>query len=247
MKTTPSLSVIIPSYNDATFVDRLLLALTKQKYEDFEVIVSDANSKDKIKEVVTEFKEKLDIKLLQNPPVGPGVGRNQGAEVARGEWLLFLDADDDIDDPTFMTTLVAESEKRGWDTSTAKVKHTDASWVEQFGSTLNYQYIKLLAHTKHPVAPGWCILTKKSVFDEVGGFDPGIRFGEDYDYVIRASKHGFGFVEGTYYYVDLRRSREEGVKFFFKGVANEIYRHTHRYKIKKNRITYDFGKHKELK
>lgn len=186
-----NVSVVIPTYNDATYLERLLLALTKQKYDGFEVIVSDANSKDNVVDVVKNFEDKLSIKLVQNSPAGPGVGRNQGAGVAIGEWLLFLDADDDIDDPLFIATLVSESKKRGWSTSTAKVEHTDATWFEKFGSSINYNYIKLLARTKHPVAPGWCILTKKSVFDEVGGFDPDIRFGEDYDYVIRASKHGF--------------------------------------------------------
>ena len=243
----PSVSVVIPSYNDASYIDRLLLALTKQEYDNFDVIVSDANSKDNVLEVINDFKSKLDLKLIQSPPAGPGVGRNVGAAEARGEWLLFLDADDDIDDPEFISILVQEASKRGWDTATAKVKHTDANWLEQFGSTMNYRYIKLLAHTKHPVAPGWCILTKRAVFEEKGGFNPDIRFGEDYDYVIRASDHGFGFVEGTYYYVDLRRSREEGIKFALKGIGNEIYRHTHRYKIKKNRIRYDFGTHQERK
>ena len=246
MDYIPTVSVVIPTYNDATYLDRLLLALSKQKHTSFEVIISDANSNDKTKEVVNYYKDRLTIELVQNPPAGPGVGRNQGAEVARGEWLLFLDADDDIDDTRFINTLTTETEKHSWNTSTAKVKHRDANFMERFGSALNYNYIKLLSHTKHPVAPGWCILTKKSVFNEVGGFDLGIRFGEDYDYVIRASKNGFGFVENTSYYVDLRRSREEGIKFFLKGVANEIYRHTHRYKIKKNSVTYDFGTHKEL-
>ena len=75
MKTTPKVSVIIPAYNDATFLDRLLLALTKQKYDGFEVIVSDANSKDQTAGVVKFYKDRLDIKLMQNPPAGPGVGR----------------------------------------------------------------------------------------------------------------------------------------------------------------------------
>lgn len=241
-------SVIIPTYNDASYLSRLLEAITKQSYQPLEVIVSDANSKDNIKAAVEHFKPNLDLKLVQNPPAGPGVGRNQGAAVSRGQWLLFLDADDDFDDPDFIKTLIIETEAAGWKTASAKVKHTDASWSENLGSKLNYNYLKLLSHTKHPVAPGWCILTDRTVFEREKGFSEFIRLGEDYDYVIRASKHGgFGFVEKTYYYVDLRRSREEGLKFFFKGVANEIYRHTHGYKIKKNRITYDFGTHKELK
>src|SRR5947209_6196665 len=99
MKNSPVVSVVIPAYNEATYIDRLLEALSKQNFKDFEVIVSDAQSKDGTEGVVKSFKDKFVIKFIESPPKGPGAGRNEGAKLARGEWLLFLDADDDIDDP----------------------------------------------------------------------------------------------------------------------------------------------------
>ncbi len=238
-----SVSVIIPSYNDATYIDRLLLALSKQTHSSLEVIVSDAQSNDGTEKIVKEYAGKLDVHLVQSPPTGPGAGRNEGAKIAKGEWLLFLDADDDIKDPDFITILVNQAELRGWQTATAKIKHADASFKEKIGSGLNYHYIKLLAHTKHPVAPGWCILTKRELFEENHGFNPKIQFGEDYDYVSRVGSHGFGFIEETSYLVDLRRPRQEGISLFLKGMANEFYRHTHHYNLEKNPIKYEFGKH----
>src|ERR1044072_4316067 len=98
MKNAPEVSVVIPAYNEATYIDRLLAALTDQNFKDFEVIVSDAQSKDGTKEVDDSFKTKLSIRFVEAPPKGPAFGRNQGAKPARGEWLLFLDADDDLDD-----------------------------------------------------------------------------------------------------------------------------------------------------
>jgi GT2 family glycosyltransferase len=103
----------------------------------------------------------------------------------------------------------------------------------------------LLSHTKHPVAPGYCILTKRSLFESLGGFNEKIQFGEDYDYVSRAAKQGFGFIEEIYYFVDLRRAEAEGFKLTLKGIANEVYRHTHGYNLEKNPIKYEFGKHKK--
>ncbi len=238
-----TVSVIIPSYNDATYIDRLLLALTKQHYPHFEVIVSDAQSSDGTAEVVKSFADRLAIRLVQSPPTGPGAGRNTGAAVATGTWLLFLDADDDITDPNFMAVMVHEAIQRGWQTATAKITHHDPSLKERLGSGLNYHYIKLLAHTKHPVAPGWCILTKRALFERHHGFNERIQFGEDYDYVSRVGAQGFGFVEATSYLVDLRRPRQEGIRLFLKGLANEIYRHTHHYNLEKNPISYQFGKH----
>ncbi len=245
MSKAPEVSVVIPAYKEATYIDRLLEALTKQKDVNFEVIVSDAESADGTKEVVDSFRDKLDVKFFEAPPNGPAYGRNQGAKQARGGWLLFLDADDDFDDSGFIATLVKKSRQNNWQTATAKIKVKEGAFFNRFGMAhLNYNYLKLLSHTKHPVAPGYCILTKRALFESLDGFNEKIHFGEDYDYVTRASKEGFGFIEETYYYVDLRRTETEGFKLTLKGIGNEIYRHTHGYNLEKNPIKYEFGKHK---
>jgi glycosyltransferase involved in cell wall biosynthesis len=243
MKESPEVSVVIPAYNDATYIDRLLEALSKQNYGSFEVIVSDAQSKDGTDKVVESFEDKLNIKLVENPPKGPAAGRNEGAKLVRGEWLLFLDADDDIDDPSFIMILLNEAKAHNWKSASTKMKVRDANMAEKFGTWINYKYTKLLAHTKHPVAAGWCILTRRDVFEKNNGFNEKIQFGEDYDYISRSSRGAFGFTEKTYYYMDLRRARAEGIKFAIKGVANEIYRHTHHYNLERNPIKYEFGKH----
>jgi len=244
--TSPSVSVVIPSYNEATYIDRLLEALSKQDYPNFEVIVSDAESKDGTKEVVKNFENKLDVSLVSTPPKGPSAGRNEGAKRAKGEWLLFLDADDDIDDPKFIETLIKTCQAKNWQTCTAKIKlRGDASLKERFGTALDYYYIKLLAHTKHPVAPGWCIMTKRDLFEKNNGFNEKIHFGEDYDYVTRVGRFSFGFVDETAYFLDLRRPRAEGWRLTIKAIANEIYRHTHHYNLENNPNKYEFGKHQK--
>ncbi|HET6864026.1 MAG TPA: glycosyltransferase family A protein [Candidatus Saccharimonadales bacterium] len=244
MAKPPKVSIIIPAYNEATYIDRLLQALSEQNYKDFEVIVSDAQSKDGTKEVVESFKTKLDIKFFEAAPKGPAFGRNQGAKHARADWLLFLDADDDIDDTNFIKTLLREAGSHNWQTASTKMK-VKGSLIERFGTWLNYQYTKLLQHSKHPVAAGWCILTKRELFESLNGFNEKIQFGEDYDYVTRAGNKGFGFTDKTYYYMDLRRARGEGIRFVLKGIANEIYRHSHGYNLERNPVNYEFGKHQK--
>lgn len=245
MKRLSEVSVVIPAYNEASYIDRLLEALAQQNFEFFEVIVSDAQSKDGTKEVVDSFKDRLDVTFIEAPPKGPAHGRNVGAKKASGEWLLFLDADDDTDDADFIASLLNGAKSKDWETATAKIKVKEGSFINRFGMVhLNYNYLKLLSYTKHPVSPGYCILTKRSLFESNGGFNEKIQFGEDYDYVSRVARYGFGFVESTYYYVDLRRTETEGFKLTLKGVGNEIYRHTHGYNLEKNPIKYEFGKHK---
>ncbi|MEX0881601.1 MAG: glycosyltransferase [Candidatus Saccharimonadales bacterium] len=239
----PAVSIVIPAYNEVTYIDRLLDALTKQSFKDFEVIVSDAESKDGTAEVVKRFEDELDIKFIESPPKGPAHGRNIGAKLANGEWLLFLDADVDIDDPSFIQTLVGETELHNWNTSSAKMTTKNGP-----NYSLLFHYQRLLSHTKRPVASGYCILTRRAHFEKVGGFNENIQFGEDYEYVSRTGKKSFGFVNNTYYYVDPRRNKAEGVRLLWKGTLNEIYRLLFGYKrLEKKPIKYEFGKHPKRK
>jgi glycosyltransferase involved in cell wall biosynthesis len=240
---SPQVSVVIPAYNEATYIDRLLEALAKQNFKDFEVIVSDAQSNDGTKEVVESFKDKLKVKFIESPPHGPAHGRNVGAQAATGEWLLFLDADDDIDDPNFIQTILHSTKKADWNTSSAKMSARGKA-AKKYAKLFSYQ--KLLAKTRRPVASGYCIFTKDYVFKNAGGFNEKIHFGEDYEYVTKTGKGGkFGFVESTVYFVDPRRNQEESWKLTYKGTLNEVYRLVFGYKkLEKKPIKYEFGKHK---
>lgn len=241
MKKPPVVSVVIPAYNEATYINRLLESLTKQKGVDFEVIVSDAQSNDGTKEVVNSFKDKLNIKLIEAPPKGPAYGRNQGAKFARGKWLLFLDADDDIDDPVFIKTLVEVTDKNGWSTSTGHMTSRQGH-----AYSVLYIYQRLFSHSRKPIASGYCILSKRKVFEDYNGFNENIQFGEDYEYVSKTGKHGFGIVKSAYYYVDPRRNQSEGLGMVWRGSLNEFYRLIFGYKkLEKQPIKYEFGKHKK--
>lgn len=244
MKSPVKVSVVIPAYNEATYIDRLLDALSRQNFDGFEVIVSDAQSKDGTKEIVDSFKGKLNVKFIEAPPNGPAFGRNQGAKHAKGEWLMFLDADDDIDDPEFISKLFDETKSNNWNTSSAKMT-ARGKMAKKYAKLFGYQ--KLLLHTKRPVASGYCIFTKASVFKSRGCFNEKIHFGEDYEYVSRTGKNGkFGFVESTEFFVDPRRNKEDGLKLAWQGTLNEIYRLIFGYrKLEKQPIRYEFGKHQK--
>lgn len=240
----PVVSVVIPAYNEATYIDRLLEALSKQNFESFEVIVSDASSGDGTDKVAADFKSQLDIRLVSSPPRGPGAGRNIGAKAARGDWLLFLDADVDITDRDFIKKLLEHTKSNNWDTSSAKM--TAPGKAAKAYAKL-YRYQRWLARTKRPVASGYCIFTRRTIFEKAGGFNEKIQFGEDYEYVSKTGRGGkFGFVDATQYYVDPRRNESEGWKLTYKGSLNEIYRLLFGYKkLEKKPIKYEFGHHKK--
>jgi len=239
----PKVSVVIPAYNEATYIDRLLEALAKQDFDSFEVIVSDADSKDGTEKVVNSFKDKLDIKMVVSSPRGPGAGRNVGAKAARGEWLLFLDADVTIRNQDFISSLLRNTEKQGWSTSSGQLKVAGGSLLAKIGHSQGY--LNLIAHTKHPIMQGYCMFTKRQTFEALKGFNEALRYGEDNDYATRAAKFGLGFVKGVYYYVDPRRYEQEGWGLLFKNTKHELYRLTHGFSFENNKSDYEFGKHKK--
>ncbi|HET7529247.1 MAG TPA: glycosyltransferase [Candidatus Saccharimonadales bacterium] len=242
MTKSPEVSVVIPAYNEATYIDRLLSALSRQKDVDFEVIVSDAESRDGTKEIVDSFKGRLQISFYEAPPKGPAFGRNQGAGHARGEWLLFFDADVDLDDELFIRKLVDGALSRSWSTASGQLKVGGNSFLGKIGH--NQGYLNFMAHTKHPIMQGYCMLTKRRVLKDLGGFNENIKYGEDNDYATRSAKYGFGFVKDAFYIVDPRRYEQEGWKLLAKNMWHEIYRLTHGFNFEKNKSAYEFGKHK---
>lgn len=86
-------SVIIPVFNRPDEVDELLQSLVRQSYTDFEVIVVEDGSSLPCRDIVEEFREKLDIHYYNKPNSGPGQTRNYAAERSNGEYLIIMDSD----------------------------------------------------------------------------------------------------------------------------------------------------------
>jgi len=109
-------SVIIPCYNAASTIERALDSLTLQAFSDWEVICIDDCSKDNTADVIKSYSDKHKealITLLRNEKnSGPGVSRNNGIAIAKGEYLMFLDADDYYDLTTFdvLNTEISQSD-----------------------------------------------------------------------------------------------------------------------------------------
>ncbi len=93
-KNQPLVSVVIPTFNHADFLNRALEAVAIQQYSNLEVIIIDNHSEDHTDKVVELF-DNLNIKLLKIHNNGViGKSRNYGIDQAKGEWIAFLDSDD---------------------------------------------------------------------------------------------------------------------------------------------------------
>ncbi len=93
MEKKPLVSIVLPVYNGKETVGKALEAIFNQSYPFFEVIVVDDGSTDGTREELEKFKERENFKVVYQENQGAPRARNKGAELARGEYLLFVDAD----------------------------------------------------------------------------------------------------------------------------------------------------------
>jgi len=100
------LSIVIPTYNEEKYLPHLLKAIKRQTFKDYEIIVSDNHSKDKTRVIAKQFGCKIVDGGL------PGKARNNGAKVAKGKYIFFLDADV-VFGPTYIEQMLKKlKEKR---------------------------------------------------------------------------------------------------------------------------------------
>ena len=89
------ISVIIPLYNKEPIIERSLQSVLSQDYDDFEVIVVNDGSTDRSAEIVRHINDPR-ITLIEQENGGPSKARNTGVKHAKGKWMVFLDADDEL-------------------------------------------------------------------------------------------------------------------------------------------------------
>ena len=212
-----SVSVVVPTLNEATRLPTLLKALRAQTQAPCEVIVADAGSQDQTAEIARR------AGAVVVPGGKPGQGRNAGARAASGDLLLFLDADVDPP-PDFIEKMLAEFVEKGCVAATTLQKPLgDNAFYVVLIEAANV-YLQALQDIS-PHAPGYCILIHKEIHERINGFDEAAVLAEDFDYVQRAARHGrFGVLTSTHVPVSMRRVDEDG--FFqvaFKYVWCEMY------------------------
>lgn len=86
-------SVIIPTYNRAPYVTMAIESVLAQSYQDYEIVVVDDGSTDGTRDVLVPYKDR--IRYLYRDNKGVSAARNTGIQVAKGEWIAFLDSDDE--------------------------------------------------------------------------------------------------------------------------------------------------------
>ncbi len=187
------ISVIIPTYNRYERVKRAIMSVLNQSYKAYEVIVVDDGSEDLTCKIKDEFKS---IKYFYKANGGVSSARNLGIQKASGEWVAFLDDDDEWEEDKLALQIALHVQN-----PSLHVSYTDEKWIrdkkqvnvpKKYQKFSGYIYEKCLSHCI--IAPS-SVMIRKSLFDEIGLFDESLEVCEDYDLWLRITcKYPVGLV-----------------------------------------------------
>lgn len=195
---TPTVSVIIPTYNRAVLVQQAIASVLAQTYTDFECIVVDDGSLDDTKAALQPLIAGARTYYAHQPNAGLSAARNHGLRLARGAYISFLD-DDDLYEPQKLARQVEYMKA-----------HPDAMlvhcWFRKFSDKnpdlglrktdwfQGWIYPQMLSYWRMLMATP-CLMFRRELFDEVGVFDESLRYAEDFDMWRRiARKYPFHLV-----------------------------------------------------
>lgn len=193
MSDNPLVSIIMPCFNAAKYIENTITRLFEQTYSCFELIVVDDGSRDESLAILNRLSGYYPaISVVTQANQGAGAARNVGLKLARGEFVAFLDADDGWD-AEFLSVMVAELVSNpdvvlvycGWQNLGLQDKFCRPYIPDDFER--KEKILEILAACPWPIHAA---LIRKAVIDQVGGFDESLTSCMDYDLWLRIAVPG---------------------------------------------------------
>ena len=196
----PQVSIVIPTHNRATLLRRAVLSALGQTYEDLEVVVADDASSDGTADLIRSLADRRITYVRHEVNQGVSISRNTAIARARGEYIAFLD-DDDEWCPEKLERQMDRMRVVGGrvsalccghyeiESSTNRILREIKPWMrgQVYESMLTQGFFN---HTS-------TILVRTACFQTVGLFDPAFRYGEDFDMWLRLARvYEFDFEPG---------------------------------------------------
>ncbi len=233
------LSIIIPTLNEEKYLPRLISSIKSQSYLDYEIIVSDGGSTDRTKEIALTNDCKF---IVDTKHHHPSWQRNNGADVAIGDVLIFFDADTVLQ-TGFLEKILTEFEDRNLSGAGFYIKFNPGRPSYHIYSFL-YNFFCFFRQYFAPASIGAGIISRRETHNLIKGFDTKIYFAEDYDYCYRISRHGkFRMIKSLkLLYSSRRLEKEGGARVGLKWGLMALFT-LFNFRIKKKIVKYDFGEY----
>lgn len=193
----PEISVIIPTYNRVQYVTKAIDSVLVQTYTDYEIIVVDDGSTDNTKEVLEPYMGR--IKYIYQENAGVSAARNAGIRAATGEWVAFLDSDDEWlpEKLAVQMDFVSENPEIVAHVTNAKILLPDNESVDLFtlrgcprygvdNPLIEKPLIDVVRYQFFTPS----LLARRQILSNMGGFDVSMSIYEDGDMMRRLALEG---------------------------------------------------------
>lgn len=206
------ISFIIPTKNESKYLKDCLKSIERLNCEK-EIIVVDATDDKKTKRLT----KKYNGKFIYEKRKGPSIARNTGAKKAKGDILVFTDAD-----VRFCENFCKNLDK--YDAGIFDLRFWDGKGIlENFLFALWNRFIKCLINLGFVMTNGSCFLYKKNVFEKIGGFNKDLLTNEDNDLAKRASKiTKFSFIPKIVHTSNRRMHKQGTVKYLKNHIISTL-------------------------
>lgn len=232
-KLSPKITVVVPCYNQANFLNEALESVLNQTFKYWECIIVDDGSTDNTEVIAKKWvKKDLRFSYVYKENGGLSSARNRGIELSNCDYILPFDSDDRLNLEFLEKAMNALKNNQNIEVLTTSVQH--------FGAKNNvlklpkYSFERLLINNCFIA----CSIFKKSTFERVGGYDENLKSFEDWEFWIRALKDGgvhYEINEVLYYY---RKHKSDSLSNRFRK-DNEFYESLYDYIYKKHISLYE--------
>ncbi|MDC1162017.1 glycosyltransferase family A protein [Tenacibaculum sp.] len=235
MPYNPKISVITPAYNAEKYIDEAIKSIHQQNYGNIEIIVIDDGSTD----ATAAICKSLDVHLIQQENAGISAARNVGLKAATGDLIAFLDADDIWSNDKLKNQLELLQ------------KPQLPSYILGLSIAISKDAVPITE--THFVLSLGTALIKKEVFEQIGGFDEKLDFGEDLDWFLRAMEAEFNCAVDSNLVLKFRRhennttnNREKTNRFFLKAIRQSLKRRRNTNQVNQSPLNNLIAQLKEL-
>lgn len=189
----PTVSVVVPVYNDPDGIRDTLSALTEQTYpaDRLEILAVDNGSTDRTRDVIREFSSAHGaVSLVVEDRIqGSYAARNAGIDAAEGAVIAFVDADMYMDDDWLATAVEALDDAPYLGCAVELVVDGEATLAARFDATTAFPVEAYVERQNY--APTCCLLVRRTVVDDVGPFDARLVSGGDSEFGHRVADAGY--------------------------------------------------------
>jgi glycosyltransferase involved in cell wall biosynthesis len=203
---SPLVSIIMPAYNYASFIAEAVASVLQQTHSNIEVIIVDDGSTDDTADVAAMLvKHDARVAYVHQNNQGPSAARNTGIQKSKGEFILFLDADDTFHPQKIQAHLEHFLQAPDVDISYGCSRYFLSGKPEEIFSSIaldNENWMPCVSGNAIAVMPALVVnnimpicsaMLRRSVVERVRGFDSTLKWVEDWDYWLRASAAGCRF------------------------------------------------------